>query len=544
MKRSYVNGRVIQLFEGNKEWLPHLENSVPETVSGDRLSIYAIALEGWRRGLTVKFYNVKYRKKAIVRYSLSDGEKEVKFAYSTGPDVTKEAKRICGNKVLTKEYLEKANVPVPQGKKFSENTSNNEIIKYVSENINYPVVVKPSSGKMGRGVIANISDETELKNALNVVRNEFGYKSVIIEEFIPGEEYRIYVIDGKAIAAMNRIPANIIGNGKNTIKELIKIKNKLRKQIPSVRGRSIKIDQEVLRNLEKYNYTLDSIPEKGERILLRKNSNVSSGGDPIDVTDILPAEVKKVAENAAKSVPGLVECGVDLIVDSRTNEGKVIELNTSVGLAGHLFPLEGKARDIPKALVDYYFPDSTRINSKLYFDFTKITQLLNSGTVTEVVLPVIQNKPLVVKGLEVGGKVQKVGYRRWVQRRALFYDLNGFIENKQNGKVHIVVAGTEDNIKMFEDLIASDAPRRARVDTIKSFEWDEPIEAGLQIINNEKTLKKTKKSASNQAKIVEENEKITDELNKLKKEYDKLLQSNSWKLTKPLRYISALIKRK
>src|SRR5699024_8329874 len=146
--------------------------------------------------------------------------------------------------------------------------------------------------------------------------------SVIVEEYIPGEEYRIYVLNGKVIAALNRIPANIIGNGKNTIRELIREKNIKRKQIPSVRRRPIKIDEEVKRNVKKYNYTFNSILNNGEQIFLRKTSNLSAGGDPIDVTDQLTDEVKKVAVNAAKAIPGLTECGVDLIVDSRSNEGK------------------------------------------------------------------------------------------------------------------------------------------------------------------------------------------------------------------------------
>lgn len=372
-----------------RQWLQHLENSVPSTVSGDRLSIYSIALEGWRRGLKLKFYNVNYRQKSIIRYSLLDENKEIKFAYSTGPDVTKEAKKISGSKTLTKEYLEKSGVPVPKGRKFNDNITSDEIINYVSKTLKFPIVLKPSNGKMGRGVIANITDASELEKALITVREDLGYKSVIAEEYIPGEEYRIYVIDGKVIAAMNRIPANVVGNGKNTIKELISMKNKLKREIASVRGRAIKIDEEVIRNIKKYNYTLNSIPKENEEVLLRKNSNISSGGDPVDVTDDLSDSLKDVAIKAVDAIPGLIECGVDLIVDSRNGVGKVIELNTSVGLAGHLFPFQGKARDIPKAIIDYYFPNTSRITDALYFDFTKVTSSLKEGTVSEVILPTL-----------------------------------------------------------------------------------------------------------------------------------------------------------
>ncbi|MHC0552911.1 ATP-grasp domain-containing protein [Salinicoccus sp. CNSTN-B1] len=191
---------------------------------------------------------------------------------------------------------------MPKGQKFI-NKSNQQIIEYAEDHLEFPIVLKPTSGKMGKGVIANIRNEEELKDSLVYVRERLGFNEVILEEFIPGEEYRIYVLNGEVIAGLNRLPANVIGDGVNSLRKLIKIKNAERQQIPSVRGRSIKIDSEVKRNIKDYDYNLDSIPQKGERILLRKNSNLSTGGDPVDATDILDVKVKEVAVKAAKSVP-------------------------------------------------------------------------------------------------------------------------------------------------------------------------------------------------------------------------------------------------
>lgn len=533
----------------NKEWLGHLENSVPPTVSGDRLSIYAIALEGWRRGLKVNFYDVKYREKSVIRYSVTDGSKEVKFAYSTGPGVTSEAKKIAASKTKTKKYLEDAGVPVPKGERFIRKT-NNQIIEYAVNNLKFPVVLKPTSGKMGRGVIANIRNKEELQDALVYVRERLGFNNVILEEFIPGEEYRIYVLDGKVIAGLNRLPANVIGDGVNTIKKLIKIKNAEREQIPSVRGRPIKIDSEVKRNVKNYGYTMDSVPPEGERLLLRKNSNISSGGDPVDATDILDDKVKDVAVMAAKAVSGLVECGVDLIVDERDGVGRVIELNTSVGLAGHLFPVEGKSRDIPNALIDYYFPDTKRLTKDLYFDFTKVTHLLKTGNVHEVTLPVLPKGKLVKKSFIVKGKVKKVGFLSFVRRRAMYCNLNGFTEAQNDDSVFIVVAGTKRNIDKFQEMLNKNLPIRAKIDEIIEGSWDSIIEAGFEVNQTSKKegvdskKKQPKEFSSNQ--YLQSLEVVNKELEKkvleLQKENRKYLESTSWKMTAGLRKIKKILK--
>ncbi len=469
--------------------MEHLENSTPSTVSGDKLSIYSIALEGWRRGLNLKFFTIKRRQKHLIKYSLSDTEKEITFSYSTGPNVTAEAMNITSSKTKTKEYLNNVGVPVPKGKNYMKH-ANEEIITDVSRSLIFPVVLKPASGKMGKGVIANIKTAEELKTSLLHVREYLGFKGVIVEEYIPGEEYRIYVIDGKIIAAMNRLPANITGDGERSIRKLIIEKNKQRKQIPSVRARPIKIDAEVTRNIEAYEYTIDSIPAIGEKLLLRKNSNISSGGDPVDVTDLLNEQVKDVAVKAAKAVPGLVETGVDLIVDNRDNSGKVIELNTKVGLGGHLFPLEGKARDIPKAIIDYYFPNSKRITTDLYFNYTKVTGLLKNGVLQEVTLPSIPNEEVIVKSIIVKGKVQKVGFRNFIRIKALYCNVNGFVKNDSDGSVFIVVAGTREKIANFEELLRTKYPKRVNIDSIEESVWNGPVEYGFEIIADSKNTKK------------------------------------------------------
>src|SRR5699024_6537913 len=157
-----------------------------------------------------------------------------------------------------------------------------------------------------------------------------------------GEEFRIYVIEDKVLGAMNRRPANITGDGIQTVRQLIHEKNEMRKLNPHLTSRLIKIDREIEVLLEEKEYDLNWIPKYGEVVYVREKSNLSTGGEAVDVTDALTDELKEIAINAGKAIPGLKHYGVDMIVSDDRKEGVILEVNTRPGLGGHLFPGEGK----------------------------------------------------------------------------------------------------------------------------------------------------------------------------------------------------------
>lgn len=133
------------------------------------------------------------------------------------------------------------------------------------------------------------------------------------------------------------------------------------------------------------NYTLESIPREGERIFLREKSNMAEGGDPLDITEQLTSHVKHIAIEAVNSVPGLIQGGVDVIVDNNNNPRVVLEINEQPGLGGHLFPMEGQARDIPKEIIDFYFPETIGLEkSNLYFNFARVLKPLKDNIINSV----------------------------------------------------------------------------------------------------------------------------------------------------------------
>lgn len=528
----------------NDKWLPHLKDSVPKEAFGYTVSWYSIALEGWRRGLTLKFRNVfnKTKKRYEIQYTLSSQNKEHKFNITRGDLVPKEAVTICVNKELTKEYLDKAGVPVPKGEIFGEHHKDEEIVAYAKQ-LGFPLVIKPSNGTGGNGVIANIKTEEEFIEALQYVKYDLKFTSIIVETFAPGEDWRVYVVGDKVIGAFKRIPANVIGDGRHTIAELLKIKNEERNKIPALYKRPIKIDKEVHTVLKSKGYTLNSIPSDGERVFLKTKNNVSSGGDPVDVTDMLTDEIKKIAVEASKAIPGLVQCGVDMMVDSNQN-GVVIEVNSRPHIRSHLYPMEGLARDIPKEIIDYYFPETARERFKsdilFYFDLKSIKDFFKTGISNELTirnLPIgnIKATRILITGLSLNGK-----FEDWVERQAKKLQLHGYVKQLKNGDLSVVISGGLSSINEFKELIEDHYSDKIK--KMQEKNWEKPIKIGFEVKRTTKTdrLNNLKREVE---KLEHKNVELKKEKEFYKKKFKAIENSTIWKTTKPGRKFMLYLKR-
>lgn len=463
--------------------LAHLEDALPLKAYGYDLSTYTIALEAWRRGLTVKFYRKTIKGKNRIRYVISNGEKEHHFSLSKGDLVSKEQNSICKDKSLTKNYLIKEGVSVPKGKTFGAEIKDEEIISYAEE-LGYPLVLKPSNSTLARGVIVNIKNSFFMKDALIEVRQKGNFSDVIVEQYIQGEEYRIYVLGSKVLGVYKRVPANITGDGKNTIEKLIEIKNKERKKNPHLHKRPIVMDDDMLRLLKEKGYDPNSIPEKGEIVYLREISNLPLGGDSKDCTDELSTENKNIAIQAAKAI-GLVQCGVDMIVDKISGVGMILEINARAHIGAHLFPAIGTSRDIPKAIIDFYFPEtvnsSKAVSNSYYFNYDAVVDILKSRMGIEIVVPHVPGEMLEAKQYNVSGTVQGVGYRKWVLKKASQYRMNGYVKNLKNGDVQIVAAGKDKELEKFEKIIYKQRPSKAKVKEVEQKKWEKPTVMGFEI---------------------------------------------------------------
>ncbi|MBS3679310.1 ATP-grasp domain-containing protein [Ornithinibacillus massiliensis] len=493
-------------------------------------------MEGWRRGLSLKFIN-KNTAAAHTYYSLSNGKVEHSFTVARGDIVSNEAIKICIHKDLTKKYLEKKSIPIPRGKVFTNDNTDQDILQYASNDLGYPVVIKPVNGTGGHGVIANIRDEREFENALQYVKYELNYSDIIVEKYFLGEDYRLYVIGNRVVGAFKKIPANVIGDGKSSIRELLRIKNQERNSIPAFNNRLIKVDKETNSLLEEKGYTLDTVPKAGEQVFLKTKNNVSSGGDPIDVTDLLTDEIKQIAIEACNAIPGLVQCGVDMIVDPSFKNGVVLEINSRPHITSHLFPMQGKGRDIPKAIIDYYFPETkgkiTEHASLLYFDFKSVVTAFRNGFAQEIRIPDLPTGEMNFTRYHLIAP-KKESFRKWVQRQARKHNINGYVKLLKNGKTSVVVGGNINSINKLRELLDN----HPQINSIEEKSWNKPVKVGFELIEIEDIDKKPEEKP-----YLIKYQKLEKDYILLKKKYQSVINSTSWKTTRLLRSIGRIFKR-
>ena len=256
---------------------------------------------------------------------------------------------ISNDKWMTRQFLKRNGIGHAKGVLLKQGWT-----KDMLKPIRFPAVVKPSNTDHGIAVSVDIKTENELVSAIT---NAFKYSDkVIVEEFFEGQEFRFLVIDYQVRAIMLREPANISGDGQSTIKQLIDKKNERRGDDYTYPLLKINIDEEVIRHLNALSLTPDSILKEGEKIYLRSNSNLSTGGDSIDVTDDIPTFYKEVAIKAAQSA-GLKIAGIDIIIKdlntTPSNENYiVVELNAPAMLSMHNYPYVGKNRHVEKYVLD------------------------------------------------------------------------------------------------------------------------------------------------------------------------------------------------
>jgi cyanophycin synthetase len=264
------------------------------------------------------------------------------------------AESIGQDKDLTKRLLHAAGVPVPLGQPV--NTL--EEAWEVALKVGLPVVVKPQDGNQGKGVTVNITDRAQLEEAY---KNAADYGTVMVERFLPGHDFRLLVVGDQLVAAARREPPQVLGDGQHTVRELVDQVNldPRRGEGHATSLTKIRLDDIAVARLAAQNLTPDSVPPKGQRIILRNNANLSTGGTATDVTDDVHPEVAARAVAAAQMV-GLHICGVDMVAETvlrplEEQGGGFVEVNAAPGLRMHLAPSYGKPRNVGQAMVDRLF---------------------------------------------------------------------------------------------------------------------------------------------------------------------------------------------
>ncbi len=301
--------------------------------------------------------NIPYRRLtdgSLVQFGWGSKQKRIQAAETS--DTSAIAEAIAQDKELTKDLLHAAGVAVPMGKVVD----NADDAWKVAQELGSTIVIKPRDGNQGKGVAVNIKSEEQVRTAFEVAQH-YGRK-IIVERYMPGQDFRLLVVGDRLIAAARRDPPQVIGDGKSTIVQLVEEINKdpLRGDGHATPLTKIRIDDIALATLSKKGLQAESIPIMGQKVVLRNNANLSTGGSATDVTEDVHPDLAASAITAAKMV-GLDICGVDIVCEAvykplEEQGGGVVEVNAAPGLRMHLNPSYGKSQPVGDAIISMMYP--------------------------------------------------------------------------------------------------------------------------------------------------------------------------------------------
>ena len=259
----------------------------------------------------------------------------------------------------TKNILGAAGVPVPRGTVINYLDELRGAIEDVG---GYPIVLKPLDGNHGRGITIDINSWEVAQEAYDLASAASKTKNVIVERYYTGRDHRVLVVNGQVVAVAERVPANVVGDGKSTVEQLVEEVNR-----DPQRGDGhdnvltrITIDKLTLDLLQKQGYAMDSVLPIGERVFLRATANLSTGGIAVDRTDEIHPENVWLFSRVAKII-GLDIAGIDVVTSDiskplRDTNGVIVEVNAAPGFRMHVAPSQGLPRNVAGAVFDMLFP--------------------------------------------------------------------------------------------------------------------------------------------------------------------------------------------
>lgn len=321
------------------------------------LSTQILIFDAIQQGIKVEILD---RQDQFLKLQLNDHIEFVKNGNMTSKD-SYISTLIMENKTVTKKILHQHGFRVPMGEEY--NTIEQALRSYELF-ASKPFVVKPKSTNFGLGIsiFKDGASYEDYQEALTIAFKEDS--SVLIEEYLNGTEYRFFVLNDKVHAIILRVPANVKGDGKQTVEELVNEKNRdpLRGTDHRTPLELIQLGELEILMLKGQGYQLDSIPAQDEIVYLRENSNVSTGGDSIDVTDQLSDDYKKVAVEAVAALGAKIS-GIDLIIENTELPAAtdhaygIIEANFNPSMYMHTYPYQGTSRRLTMEVIHYLFPE-------------------------------------------------------------------------------------------------------------------------------------------------------------------------------------------
>jgi len=303
-------------------------------------------------------FTVLDRKENFLRLSRGQKVEYVKQATKTSLD-NYSTVLVMENKVVTKEVLKENGIKVPRGEVYEQPEAALAAYKQFRDQ---KIVIKPKSTNFGLGITIFKEPFFTEEDYRKAVEFAFSHDdTILVEEFVQGKEYRFLVMGAEVVGVLLRVPANVVGDGKSTIRQLVAEKNK-----DPLRGKGHRTPLEKINLgtteadfLKAQGKDFNYIPRENEIVYLRENSNISTGGDSLDYTDLIHESYKELALKAARSV-GAVITGIDMMIEDinvpqNEHNATIIELNFNPAIHIHCYPYRGTNRKAGDKVLNLLF---------------------------------------------------------------------------------------------------------------------------------------------------------------------------------------------
>lgn len=345
-KRFKIRDKISSMFSQ-----PHVKQFIADEVLGRNFNEYPYS------GAHTTFVNRAAKASGLTVRKIDDGHyffEDHRVVGSVEAMVTSlissAAVKIGWSKIVMKELFRAVNVPVADGQVFQKNQRAKGLRFF--ESLAAFGVVKPDHGRGGNGITAGIQNTDDFRLAwTKALKHARGRGRIVVEEYVPGLDLRVYVVGNRAVAATTRIPPYVVGDGHSNIATLLDQKRAQRELNGYLRRMPIVADEHWMANSD---LEMTTVLPPNEIAVLNSTSNLTQGGENVDVTGILSDDLADIAVRALRAIPGMGAGGVDFQARSpRTSDGAVLlEINTVANISMHHMPAYGVPVDVGQSLVD------------------------------------------------------------------------------------------------------------------------------------------------------------------------------------------------
>jgi D-alanine-D-alanine ligase-like ATP-grasp enzyme len=353
-----ISRRIEKLFFQTLMFLKLLSVEKDFSLSDIPLRTSVFIQEGKRHSFS--FLALKGPKGFVNYFLLQTNRKSFLFQGLPGAEFLSKSPCSIDDKYKVKQVLKRNNLPVLEGRSFWF-FQRKKALKFATQQLGFPLVVKPRSGSVSSCVTTNIENLEQLQPAIDRVISR--YSCFIIERFLPNSSvFRATVIDFEKVFCVQQIPANVIGDGVHNISQLIEIKNKDPRR-GNIKDKNVilyklVVSKETEKLLSKKEYNLSSIPAKNEKVFLQKDPFLKLGGDLLEITSkVHPENVKlfcRIAKLFDTRLVGIDFLASDISISWKNQSCAILELNSLPCIEMHHFPSQGKPQDVAKALIQMF----------------------------------------------------------------------------------------------------------------------------------------------------------------------------------------------